>query len=363
MPSLGADMEAGTLAAWRVGPSDAVVRGQVVADVETDKGIIEVEIWQDGVIDEIRVQPGTRVPVGTVLATLRGGVETAAAAPAAGPAGSAPRQAVSPAARRRARELGLDPAGAGGTGPHGSVTLADVERLAASGAVPAAPVAARAAGMRRAVAAAMSRSKREIPHYYLAMDVDVSRALEWLEQENARRVADQRLLPAALFVRAVALACRDVPELNGLHVDGELRVAPRVNVGWAISLRGGGLVAPAILDADGMGPDAIMSALSGLVARARSGGLRSSEMSEATITVSSLGEQGVEALWGVIYPPQVALVGIGTITERPWADGGAVVSRPVVTITLSADHRATDGHRGSRFLASVRRHLGEVPPS
>jgi pyruvate dehydrogenase E2 component (dihydrolipoamide acetyltransferase) len=207
--------------------------------------------------------------------------------------------------------------------------------------------------MRRVIAAAMARSKREIPHYYLGTQIDMSRAVAWLAAENARRPVTTRLLHAVLLLRAVALAARAVPEMNGFWLDGQFQPSPAVHVGVAISLRQGGLVAPAIHDVDRKRPEQLMRELLDLVKRTRAGVLRSSEVSDATITVTNLGDQGVESVFGVIYPPQVALVGFGRLLERPWTVDGAVATRPLVTASLSADHRASDGHRGGRFLAAV----------
>lgn len=375
MPALGADMEAGTLTEWLVKPGDSVRRGQVIALVETEKGIVEIEIWQAGVVARLLVPPGTKVPVGTALAALDALEEAGrpqAPVPAAAPAA---RSLASPAARRRARELGVDLASLPGTGPHGAISIADIERAAS--AKPAAEAAAavaeakgapdevaeekadRGMAMRRAIAAAMARSKREIPHYYLATDIDMSRALSWLSAENLRRPVTERLLPAALLLKAVALALRAAPDLNGLWVDGALRPAEATHIGVAISLRGGGLVAPAVHDVDKKTLGELMANLLDLTRRARSGALKSSEMTDPTITVTSMGDQGVEVVYGVIYPPQVALVGLGKVTERPWAAGGTLGARPALTATLSADHRASDGHRGGLFLAALKRLLQE----
>lgn len=383
MPSLGADMEAGTLVEWKVKPGQTVKRGDIVAVVDTHKGAIDVEVWEDGVVEEIRVEPGTRVPVGTVLAVIRGAGEAVAPhvegaprpepAPAAPVPAAAPASAVrvapveprptgrvrsSPAARARARELSVDLARVGGTGPEGAVTVADVEAAARhpAAAVPA-PAPDRAAGMRQAIAAAMSRSKREIPHYYLSTVVDLSRMLAWLAAENERRPVTERLLPAALLLRSVARAARQVPEVNGFFVDGLFRPSAAVHLGVAISLRQGGLVAPAIHDVDKKTPGEIQRALNDLVARVRGGGLRSSELSDPTITVTSLGDLGVSEVFGVIYPPQVALVGFGRVEERPWVVEGRVEVRRVVTATLAADHRVSDGMRGALFLAALARDL------
>ncbi len=261
---------------------------------------------------------------------------------------------VTPAARRRAAELGIDPAALTGTGVEGAVSLADVEARVAPGNP--APQTPRRAGfdpaeMRKAIAAAMSRSKREIPHYYLSHTVDLSAALAWLEAFNAAQPVPQRLLPAVLLLKASALALREVPQLNGTYAEGVFQPGDGIHVGWAISLRGGGLVAPAIRDADARPLPELMAAMRDLVQRARSGGLRSSELSSPTVTVTSLGERGAESVTGIIYPPQVAIIGFGTHLDAGpgWSDG-RVEARPLVTVSLAADHRATDGHIGARLL-------------
>ena len=263
----------------------------------------------------------------------------------------------SPAARKRARELGVDLHGVHGSGPHGAVILRDVT-------APVAPAkraaVASASPMRDAIAAAMARSKREIPHYYLAHTISMKRALGWLAEHNAQRPIQERVLPGALLLRAVALALWQVPELNGFYVDGAYRPSEEVHLGTAIALRTGGLIAPAILDADDKPLDELMAALHDLVARARAGRLRASELTSATITVTSLGDRGCEAVWPVIAPPQVAIVGFGTIVERAWVDAGVVAAHPTVVATLAADHRVSDGHRGGLFLAALD-HLLQEP--
>ena len=213
--------------------------------------------------------------------------------------------------------------------------------------------------MRRAIAAAMSRSKREIPHFYLGQTIDMSNAIAWLGQENLRPPVTERLLHGVLLVKAVALALREVPELNALWEGDEPVRKDDITVGVAIALRGGGLVAPAIHRTDELDLDELMHAFRDLVSRARSWSLRSSEMSDPTITVTSLGERGVESVFGVIFPPQVAIVGFGTLVERPWISEGQILPCPVVSASLSADHRVTDGHRASAFLAAIDRLLQE----
>jgi pyruvate dehydrogenase E2 component (dihydrolipoamide acetyltransferase) len=215
------------------------------------------------------------------------------------------------------------------------------------------------ARLRQTIAAAMSRSKREIPHYYLSTTVDLDAALRWLAEQNGSRPITARLLHGVLFLKAVALALREVPELNAVWDVDHVTVKPDIHVGVAISLRQGGLVAPAIHNVDQLTLDELMAKLRDLVNRVRSGSLRSSELSDPTITVTSLGDQGVETVYGVIYPPQVALVGFGKVVERPWSVSGNIVSRSTVTATLAADHRVTDGHRGAIFLSAIERQLQE----
>jgi pyruvate dehydrogenase E2 component (dihydrolipoamide acetyltransferase) len=380
LPSLGADMDEGKLLEWKVKPGDKVKRGDLVAVVETPKAAVDIEIWQDGVVHELITQLGATIPVGTVMARLLapgesapppGAVPAVAAVPvapaaavptpamapapvAAAPSPLAPgRRPASPAARKRARELDVDIDKVVGTGPHGAVTVEDVEK-AAKGAPAPAPAAAapvdRTAEMRKAIAAAMSRSKREIPHYYLSETVPLERAATWLEAENARRPLPERMLMAVLYLKAVALACKAYPDMNGHYVDNAFRPAASVHVGVAISLRQGGLIAPAIHEVEKLPLPELMKKLADLVKRARAGSLRSSEMSDPTITVTNLGEGGVQTVFGIIYPPQVALVGFGSVSRAP---------APAVVASLAADHRVSDGHRGALFLAEIARLLQE----
>lgn len=376
MPSLGADMEFGTLVEWRVKAGDRVKRGQVIAEVETQKGVFEIEVMADGVVDQLIVSTGTKARVADVLARIRAdrtavppSVPTVApAAPPVIPIPPTPRPAAppraaraSPLARRIAAERGVDLTKVHGTGAEGTITKADVER-AASTAEPAAPAPPAPSedgkrAMRQAVAAAVTRSKREIPHYYLAADIDVSRALAWLADANRSRPVTERVLPAALLLKSTALGLREYPDLNGFWLDGQLRSSSAIHIGVVISIRGGGLIAPAIHDVDRRPVADVMQALGDLVRRAREGGLRGSEMTDATVSVSNLGDEGVQSVFGVIYPPQVALIGFGRISDRPWADRGMLDVRPVVTATLAADHRATDGHYGALFLREIERLL------
>lgn len=419
MPALGADMDSGKLLEWRIKPGDKVKRGDIVALVDTDKATIEVEVFEDGLVESIIVPEGETVPVGTPLAMIRGEAEPAVlqapppspvAAPKPTPPSPAPLRAepaptpravvsppaptpaierhrlrVSPLATRVAMDLGVDLQTIKGSGPEGAITRKDVERSAQSAGRTAAPAIAkeeppmpraaepvkaasptmpdaagdRQAAMRKAIAAAMGRSKREIPHYYLGTQIDLSTAMDWLRAENLTRPVTNRLLYSALLLKAVALAVHQIPEMNGFWIDGVFKSSAAIHIGVAISLRQGGLIAPALHDVDKMSLDEIMVSLRELVKRVRAGILRSSEIADATLTVTSLGEQGVETVFGIIYPPQVALVGFGKIRERPWADKGMIGARPVIMATLAADHRVSDGHRGGLFLAAIDRILQE----
>ncbi|MBF6449371.1 2-oxo acid dehydrogenase subunit E2 [Nocardia elegans] len=483
MPSLGADMTEGTVTHWFVHPGDAVKRGDIVAEVDTTKAAIEIECFDDGVMDEIRVPEGRTVPVGAVLATITAGasssgngkvetvregrgepVPSVATSESAGPPESRDRAesvaAPSPVAEparmtplihRLAEEAGLDPATVHGSGPGGRVLRGDIEAAVAqhnsapapapapgpeaapasasrpapapeaaeavarsgaqpdvarasglarrlaeargldlsglSGTGPAGAVRARdlpaegvpapaaaqpsedgtvradpvtpppgsrdAAAMRSAIAATMARSKRTVPHYYLSDVVDVSAAADRLRERNAGAPLAERIVMAALLFRAVAGAARRVPQLNGYWIDDEFRPASAVHLGVVVSLRGGGIIVPTIPDADTLDAAEMMAAMRSVVQRARSGRLRSSDATAATITVTNLGDLGVESVFGVIAVPQVAIVGLGAVTDRPCAVDGLLGVRPQVTVTLSADHRASDGATGARFLHTV----------
>jgi pyruvate dehydrogenase E2 component (dihydrolipoamide acetyltransferase) len=374
MPSLGPDMESGTLVEWRVKPGDAVKRGDIVALIETDKGVIDVEIFADGTIEKLLVSQGAHVPVGTVLAQLNGAGEASApstsppapakAAPAVTAAKPEPvemvaradadhehRYKASPAARARARELGVDLSKVVGTGLGHAITIDDVIKAAAP-APRAAPEPAH--DMRQVIARAMSRSKREIPHYYLSLTCTFAPAHAYLEAHNAAASIEERLLPSALMLKAVAIAAKVTPGFNGFYKEDQFEPAADVHVGMAIAMRGGRLVAPAIFNADDKPLATIMNELRDVTTRVRAGHMRSSELAMPTITLTALAEEGVDVVTPVINPPQVAIVGIGSVVERPWVVGGVVQPTKLVTITLAADHRVTDGRAGAKFLACIR---------
>lgn len=360
MPSLGADMEAGTLVEWLVKAGDHVKRGDIIAVVDTQKGLIDIEVFDAGIITELLIKEDQKVPVGTVMALISPETETPVKKEELAAQG---RIKATPLAKRIAAEQGIDISTITGTGEGGAITQDDVEKAIVSGTPAKAAKEEKKTGaaenIRMAVAAAMSKSNREIPHYYLGARVDMGKSLAWLAEANKARTVRQRLLPVVLLIRAVAKALVAVPELNGYWENG-LQKKPDINIGFVVSLRGGGVMIPAIHNADKKTVDELMASLNDITPRARAMKLRSSELSESTFTLTSLGERNADIVFGVIYPPQVALAGFGSITEQPWAESGMLDVRPVMRISLSADHRATSGAVGSRFLMTVK-HFLEKP--
>ena len=474
MPSLGADMEHGKVVEWLVKPGDYVHKGDLVAAVDTDKTVMDIESFQEGVVAEFLVDIGDTVDVGTPIARItatpaelqpsppltsgtispdarsplapkeptpahtgapaghveeggkaappvrhlahtlgvdvgrirgsgpggevtRADVERAVAGPGT-EAGAAPaavgevpaepgerashRVRSSPLARRLAAELGVELQAITGTGPAGAVTEEDVlaavpprerapRELQADkpAEAPPSPVQApepevspprgrkdtgsKAETLRQAIGALMSRSKKEIPHYYLSTTLDLAAAMAWMQAANQQRPVSSRLVPSALLLKATALAAKEVPDMNGFFTKGAFQASAAVHLGVAVALRHGGLVAPALHDADTLTLDELMDQLRDLVGRARAGRLQRAEMADPTITVTNLGDLGVESVYGVIYPPQVAMVGFGKVLEQPWAHNGMLGIRHAAIATLSADHRVSDGLRGGRFLARI----------
>ncbi len=391
MPSLGADMEEATLVEWQAKPGDTLHKGDVIAVVETAKGAIEVEVFEDAEVEELLVPIDTVVPVGQPIARLTGAADRPATpTPAQAPTASKPtkpeaepkeapqkaatepmtwgRLLASPLARKRAREEEIPLSAVPGSGPRGEILARDIDEVARTKPRSeaetkpkgTAPGRFNVAEMRKAIGAAMAKSKREIPHYYLSQSIDMLAATQWLNRYNNDKTPDDRILMSALVFRAVALALRSYPEMNGYYKDGRFEPSEAIHLGVAINIRGVGLITPAILHADHRPLPDLMKKLQDLTQRARQGGLRSSEMTQGTITVTALGERGVDTVYGVIYPPQVAILGFGKVAPRPCAVGDALAVRPVMQATLAADHRVSDGHRGGLFLARIE-HLLQHP--
>ncbi len=393
LPSLGADMDEAALIEWKIKPGDKVKRGQVVAVLETVKAAIDAEIWVDGTVEELLfpADKDRKIKVGTPLARIKTDVAINPTPPAPLPTnvateaiaaqsrrspssvrgenktplhvmgrggrrpgwgGGAGRIRISPAARRRMQELGLSESDlTAGDAPLG---IADIEKAAAN------RTSLGRTTMRGQIAKAMSRSKREIPHYYLATDIDLSDALKWLRSENEKRSLDDRILPATLLIRAVALALKRYPQLNGFYVNNAAVPSEAIHIGMAFALREGGLIAPAIHNTDTLGIGELMKALSDLGERTRTGGLKAAELADPTITITSLGDLGVEEIFPIITPPQVAMIGFGMLMHKPWVVAGKVEVREVIRATLAADHRVSDGRDGALFLSEIKDLLEQV---
>jgi len=423
MPSLGSDMEDGTLIEWEKQPGDTVNRGDVIAVVETQKGAIEVEVYEDGVLEKVLVNLGDKLPVGTPLAIIGDGsgsssmsrnavseplaqtissnkdsnksidIDSVSIADAVAIADTGEknqpvtatvaqnRVRATPAAKKLALDSNIDLVSLSGSGPDSAIVLDDVKsaiRTSVSGeSVPLresssesgnAPDVSKSEvatkrtamdGMRAAIAAAMSRSKREIPHFYLSHTVQLDKLMAFVSEKNAQRIPEHRLAYGALYIKAVALAVSKYPEFNGHYKEEKYIASKAIHIGMAINIRGGGLVAPAIHHCDSLGIDDTMEKLKDLVARVRNGRFKAAEISDPTLTISSLGDRGVDSLYGVIFPPQVAIIGIGTPGSTVQIVDGSIEPIHTVTITLAADHRVCDGHRGSLFLRDIGRYLNE----
>jgi len=374
MPSLGADMEDGTLVEWRVKYGDFVKRGDIIADVDTQKGLIEIEVFEEGTIAELIVKEGEKVPVGTLMANIIPVGEKVSVKKKSRIKKEPIKQIVnkgsikvddqlkiSPLAKKIAKEKGIDLSTIKGSGPEGSIVKKDIDLAVAMKVeshveVTGSKKEIAVKGLRAAIATAMSKSNREIPHFYLETRIDMSKALDWLRESNRQRELKDRLLSVVLLIKATVKAIKEVPSVNAFWENG-LQLKDSINIGFAVSLRQGGVVIPAIPEADNKSLNQLMDLLNDLIPRARALQLRSSELSESTITVSNIGEGSTDKVFGVIYPPQVAILGFGNIVEEAWAEDGELSTRPVVHVTLAADHRAIDGYLGSRFLMALKKNL------
>lgn len=383
MPSLGADMEAGTLIEWRKKSGDIVKRGDIIAEVETQKGLIEVEVFDEGIISELLIKEGTKVPVGTILALINPNESvlkpTKEALPEKIEIVIQPTEEkivektieelhikASPLAKRIASENGIELSKIQGTGEEGAITKEDVENAITQRdkivEIPNESIETKEKSefkiesIRAAVAAAMSKSNREIPHYYLEKQIDMTKSLNWLLEKNRQVPIQKRVLPAAILIKAVAKSLVDYPDLNAVWENG-LQRKKEINIGFVVSLRGGGIIVPAIHNADSKSVEEIMEALNDIIPRARAMKLRSSELSDSTITITNLGEGGADVVYGIIYPPQVAIIGFGSSSDQPFSENGMLGIRTLLNATLSGDHRATDGLYGSGFLATLNKNL------
>jgi pyruvate dehydrogenase E2 component (dihydrolipoamide acetyltransferase) len=373
MPSAGTDMTEGGIARWAKQPGDAVRKGEVLLDIETDKALVEVKALHDGVLARILAADGALgVKVGSVIAILAlpgedlqaAAVAPRAAAIAAPPAASAvataaARVAASPLARRVAAAMQVDLAGVHGSGPRGRVVKVDVERAAEAGAAAPAIAAAEPAGwedlphsaVRRVIAQRLSEAKRTIPHFYLAIDCDVD-ALLALRGELA---AQAQFKPSIndLLVKAVALALKAVPAVNASWGEEAVRRHRSVDVSVAVATPGG-LMTPIVRDADTKSLGAISAEIGALADRARQGRLKPQEFQGGGFTISNLGMHGIREFYAIVNPPQACILAVGACEQRAVVRAGALAIATQMTCTLSADHRVVDGALGAEFLGALR---------
>ena len=389
MPQMGADMSEGVLLRWLVALGDKVERGQAIAEIETDKANIEIEAFEGGTLQRTLVEEGATVPVGAPIAILGEGsgapaasvaktaapvAAVAAPAPAATPVPVAPVRAAgerviaSPVARRMALDTGVDLATVTGSGPGGRIVRRDMEaakgRAPVAAALTAAPMGNGAAPapvaahleplsrMRQTIARRMGASKREMPHYYVTIDVDMTDAVGLRRQMNA---LDEKAKVSVndLIVRAAALGLVLHLEFNNLYTEEGMSVRPQINVCIAIALDEG-LIAPALLDTNRLSLKELGAQTRDLAERARSGKLTPEEYSAGTFTISNLGMYGIDVLIPIIQPNQSAILGVGAVKPRAVVRDGQVGARDMMTLALAADHRASDGAQGAEFLAVVR---------
>jgi len=407
MPSFGADMAVGTIVKWNVKPGDSVSKGDIIASIETMKGLIDMEVFDDGIMVRLLAGEGDELEIGCPIAELQlkneedsnnnpeqiiksvephnleVGSNRAVSQDVAlhssdsqhveGKVRRVPTDVeeksryslntrqpkISPAARSKAEHLGIDwrqlPQG---KGPDGALLSDDINIVNKRPTEPASDSDKDSSDMmREAIALTVSRSKRDIPHYYLQLDMVLDNTLTWMNHYNADLPPSKRILSNAVIYSAIARALISFPMFNGFYQDGHYQSSDTVHLGNTISLRQGGVMVVAIHNAQRLGLAELMEKIKDQVNRARNGGLRMSEMQDATVTVSNLGDRGCDTIQSIIFPPQVAIIGIGRQRTVPWVIDNMVTSATIISISLAADHRVSDGHSGALLLNKINKLL------
>jgi pyruvate dehydrogenase E2 component (dihydrolipoamide acetyltransferase) len=347
MPMLGMAQETGKVLRWLKQDGETVRKGEPLLEVETDKVTVEIEAPADGTLAGVRVGEGTEVPVGQVIAlVLAEGevapapvadseprvvreVEAIAAAPVTIPATRKRGRLASPKARKLAQERGVDLDSLTGSGPNGAIVAADVNERPGT--------ALRQSRVWEVMAERMQQAWQQVPHFYLHRDVDASRLQSW------KSVAPAGTSVTDLLIKVCAEALKRHPRVNG---------GGAVNVGVAVATDDA-LIVPVVHGADALTLSQVSERRKQIVDAARAGKLRPDDVQGGSFTISNLGMYGVDAFQAIVNTPQAAILAVGRTTERPWVVGGEVVARPVMTLSVSFDHRVVDGARGAEFLDTL----------
>lgn len=373
MPGVGAGDSYGRVVQWLKSKGDRVAVGDMLAEIETDKAVLELESFDEGMLQDIIVNAGDEeVAAGTVIAVLSGSSDEPAQAPATGnePASEIKRQFASPSARRLARQLDVDISTLRGSGPKGRVVRIDIEKAAEqASSVPVkhpAPVTPATAStpaetvphslMRKTIARRLQESKQQIPHFYLTVDCRMDALLMMRGQINQDLSRLNRALKITIndiLVYAVARAMARVPEVNIRWTEHAIERNSTIDISVAVSTEKG-LVTPVVRDAQQKSLETISRELLGYVSKARSGQLAPADYEGGGLTISNLGTHGVKSFSAIINPPQAAILAFGSVEKQPIVQDDALAIGHIMAVTLSADHRAIDGAAGARFLAELK---------
>lgn len=385
MPALGLAQETGILVSWFKAEGEAVAKGEPLMEVETDKATVEIEAPASGVLARVTAGPGDKVPVGKTIALILAPGEP----PPAGEASKAPgpeaissraqvsprdelpeereappgRIAASPAARRLARERGIDLSSIKGSGPGGSIVAADVLGAAeaeSAGPLPRIKEVRPLSAMRRTIGERMAKSKQSAPHFYLSVDVDMT---EVKKKRAALLESEEAIVPSLndFILWASAQALKQFPALNSAYTSEGIQLFSDINIGIAVALEEG-LVVPVIRNADRLAIPELARRSRDLVEKAQRKKLFPHDYGGGTFTVSNLGMLGIDSFVAIINPPQCAILAVGQVAPRVVPYGEGIAIRPMMTMTLSCDHRVVDGAIAARFLRQVKELL-EKPPS
>ncbi len=361
MPSLGADMDEGKLMEWKIKVGDTVKKNQTIAQVETTKSVVEIESFRDGIVMDILGKIGDVIKVGTPIAVLdtKGDEildKTTVVSPAPTPVTTTLRFKISPAAKKMAEENHIDLSKISGSGTGGEITLKDIEEKLKTKT----EKAYFGVNLREAISAIMAKSKKEIPHYYLKKRIHLDTLMSWIDEKNKTLAPTERLLLPAVLMRAVIISLNKFPDLNGYYKKEKFEALGIVNLGIAFAIKGGGVMVPAVIEADKMTTSLFNKAVQDLAERTKEGGLKNRELTEGTMTVTNVGDLGSDEVFGIIFPPQVAIVGLGRIRKEAIIDKGDQLKAGfVIDVTLSADHRVSDGLMGARFLSEIDKNLND----